>query len=138
MIQRLAANLKDSGIKPSIQRIKIFEYFFRNRNHPTAEKIYQDLSTELPTLSRATVYNTLSLFKEKHLIKIVSSEDQNARYDLTGNEHGHFYCRQCHEVYDFPYNYADSYARLEGFSIESEEIIIKGVCKKCLENKFNS
>jgi len=135
MIQKLATRLKDSGIQPSVQRLKIFEYFLQNKNHPTAEKIYQDLNTEMLTLSQATVYNTLGLFKEKRLIKIVSSEGQNARYDLIGNEHGHFYCKQCREVYDFPYDYAGRYAQLEGFGIESEEIIIKGFCKKCLENK---
>jgi Fur family peroxide stress response transcriptional regulator len=133
MIQDLSTRLKNSGIKPSVQRLKILEYFLHNRNHPTAAKIFQDLNTEMPTLSQATVYNTLALFKEKHLIKIISSEDQNARYDLTDDEHGHFYCKQCREVYDFPYNYADNYAQLEGFTIESEEIIIKGICKKCLE-----
>ncbi|MGI6072946.1 MAG: Fur family transcriptional regulator [Lachnospiraceae bacterium] len=137
MIQKLATRLKDSGVKPSVQRIKILKYFLRNRNHPTAEKIYQDLNTEMPTLSQATVYNTLKLFKEKQLIKIVSSEDQNAHYDLVGDEHGHFYCRQCREVYDFSYDYAGSYAQLEGFDIESEEIIIKGICKKCLEKDKN-
>lgn len=137
MKQKLMTRLKDAGIKPSLQRIKIFEYFFKNRNHPTAEEIYKDLSRELPTISRATVYNTLGLLKEKDLIKIVGSEDQNAHYDLTDDKHGHFYCKMCQEIYDFPYNYADSYSQLEGFEIESEEITIKGICKECLKNKSN-
>lgn len=134
MMKKLENHLKDFGIRPSVQRLKVLEYFFRNKNHPTAEQIYEGLNAEMPTLSRATVYNTLGLFKERHLIRTVSSENQNTRYDLTGNEHGHFYCIRCREIYDFPYCYAGSYAQLEGFGIESEEIIVKGVCKRCLEN----
>ena len=135
MLQQLVVRLEESCIKPSVQRIKIFEYFLEHENHPTAERIYQDLKSEVPTLSKATVYNTLGLFLEKGLIKYTRSERNEARYDLVDGGHGHFICKECHNIYDFPYQFSESYTGLDEFEIQSEEIVIKGICKECLRRK---
>jgi Fur family peroxide stress response transcriptional regulator len=137
MLQEIAAQLENSGIKPSVQRIKIFEYFLQNKNHPSAESIYLELKREVPTLSKATVYNTLGLFLEKGLVQIVASDQYHARYDLVEMKHGHFICLSCKEVYDFPYQYTEKYSGLDEFEIQSEEITIKGICKSCLDNMNN-
>ncbi len=133
MLEQIVGRLKAAGIKPSMQRIKIYEYFFHHENHPTAEQIYQDLKKEVPTLSKATVYNTIGLFIEKGLVKFTTTDRQNARYDLTDTDHGHFICSVCNEIYDFPYRFSKQYSDLEGFEIQSEEIVIKGICRKCLK-----
>lgn len=57
--------LKEHGIKPSYQRMKVFQYLVDNHNHPTVDMIYKALCPEIPTLSKTTVYNTLNLFVEK-------------------------------------------------------------------------
>ncbi|MCB0402432.1 MAG: transcriptional repressor, partial [Flavobacteriales bacterium] len=57
-----AHHLSSNNIKPSVQRIKIFEYLHENRQHPTVDTIYKDLVGHIPTLSKTTVYNTLKLF----------------------------------------------------------------------------
>ena len=49
--------LKKHNIKPSYQRMKIFQYLLDNHNHPTVDTIYRALCTEIPTLSKTTVYN---------------------------------------------------------------------------------
>ena len=53
--------LREHGISPSYQRIRVFEYLISNKNHPTVDMIYKELIKEIPTLSRTTVYNTLNL-----------------------------------------------------------------------------
>ena len=64
-IENIGEYLKAHEIKPSYQRIKIFQYLVENKNHPTVDMIYKALCTEIPTLSKTTVYNTLNLFIEK-------------------------------------------------------------------------
>ena len=53
--------LKEHGIAPSLQRIKILEYFEKNRIHPTADMVYQALAQEIPTLSKTTGCSTLTI-----------------------------------------------------------------------------
>ncbi len=134
-MQALVTCLIEAGIQPSMQRIKVLEYFHDHKNHPTADQIFCDLKKEIPTLSKATVYNTLGLFLEKELINATTADEATARYDLSHSDHGHFVCTSCHEIYDFPYHFSQTYSDLEGFQIRSEEIIVKGICKKCLEDK---
>ncbi len=124
--------LKDSDIKPSYQRIKIYEYLIVNKNHPTVDKIYQELVLGIPTLSKTTVYNTLKLFVEKGIVIIINIEDNETRYDADVTLHGHFKCRKCQNVFDFNIGKTDlSLEDINKFKIEETHIYIKGICKKC-------
>ena len=73
-IENIGEYLKKNGIKPSIQRIKIFEYLLGHHTHPTVDDIFQSLSSEIPTLSKTTVYNTLNIFVENHIVHEVIIE----------------------------------------------------------------
>ena len=64
--------LKEHNIKPSYQRMKIFQYLLDNHNHPTVDTIYKALCTEIPTLSKTTVYNTLNLFIQQNTTVITN------------------------------------------------------------------
>ncbi|MCK5426958.1 MAG: transcriptional repressor, partial [Thermodesulfovibrionia bacterium] len=50
---------RDIGIKLTPQRIAILNYLSGITTHPSAEQIYKAVSKEFPTMSFATVYNTL-------------------------------------------------------------------------------
>ena len=52
--------LSKNGIKPSLHRMKILDYLLKMKNHPTVDTIYKDISGDIPTLSKTTVYNTLN------------------------------------------------------------------------------
>lgn len=134
--QSLSKELIKYDIKPSYQRIKIYEYLSNNNIHPTVDMIYQKLSKEIPTLSKTTVYNTLKLFEEHKLINNVNIEDNEIRYDAEKHIHGHFKCIRCNKIYDFGYNYEDlKYKGLENFILEKTDVMIKGICKHCIEKK---
>ncbi len=138
IINNLGEYLKNHGVKPSFQRIKIFEYLFQRNNHPTVETIFKKLVGTIPTLSKTTVYNTLKLFIEKNIAKIVNIEDNETRYDADTSVHGHFKCKKCDEIYDF---YVDlnkvNIQDLENFNINEYHIYLKGICNKCLTNQIN-
>ncbi len=56
-MEKLRAYLEEEGIQPSYHRLKILEYMMNHRTHPTVDIIYKNLSKEIPTLSKTTVYN---------------------------------------------------------------------------------
>ena len=72
---------KNRGIRSSYTRMRIMQYLMVNRNHSTADEIYGSLVEEIPTLSRTTVYNSLHAFVEAGLARVVTIEDNEARYD---------------------------------------------------------
>lgn len=124
--------LNEHGIKPSYQRIKVFDYLIKNKNHPTVDMIYKELVGEIPTLSKTTVYNTLKLFHEKGIILIINIEDNETRFDADISNHGHFKCKSCGEIYDFDLNENDlNLPVLKNYSIDEQHIYLKGVCPNC-------
>lgn len=124
--------LKTHGLKPSYQRIKIFEYLEKKRNHPTVDKIYQALLKNIPTFSRTTVYNTLNLFVEKKIAQVITIEENENRYDADTSIHGHFKCVKCKKVYDFKINFSDlDLSGLDRFQIDEHHFYFKGRCFNC-------
>lgn len=129
-------HLTTHNIKPSLQRIKIFEYLYDNREHPTVDTIYTDLVDDIPTLSKTTVYNTLKLFIDNGITSTVTIEDNEVRYDAIMEDHGHFKCNQCGNVYDVDIDTSNiKFNQLKDFQIEDTNIYLKGICNKCLTNK---
>ena len=133
-IDSLVKTLIEKNIRPSYQRIKILEYLIIKRNHPTVDKIFNDLIKEIPTLSKATVYNTLDLLKEANLAKVVTIENNETRYDTKVSSHGHFKCENCGNIYDFDVN-IDSLPvdSLENFKINEKNVYFHGICPGCLQ-----
>ncbi len=128
--------LKAKNIRPSVIRIMIFDYLYANRTHPTVDDIYSSLASDVPTLSKTTVYNTVKLFVEKGLSKSITIEGFQTRYDADTAMHGHFLCKKCGRVYDFNIdNVADN--ELDGFAIVTKEIYYSGVCRECNNKNLN-
>jgi len=68
-MKRMLDKLAACGIQPTPQRIAVAEFVLNTANHPTADEVWMNVRDRCPTLSRATVYNTLNLFAEKGLLK---------------------------------------------------------------------
>ena len=135
IMEQVKNYLLKHGIKPSVQRIKIYDYLFHQRTHPTVDTIYKDLNPEIPTLSKTTVYNTLKLFVDKGVAVMITIEDNEVRYDADTSIHGHFKCKSCGEVFDFQIK--DEMANsigLSEFKIEEQHVYLKGICKVCNNN----
>lgn len=125
--------LKKRNIQPSIQRLKVMEYLVQNRTHPTVDQIYIDLHRELPTLSKATVYNTLRVLVKANLVRVVTIEDNETRYDIQVDDHGHLKCDQCGRIYNFQItmNALES-DDLDQFQIRERNVYFRGICPRCL------
>lgn len=127
---------KKHGIKTSYQRIKIFNYLYGSHSHPSVDEIYTHLCDEIPTLSKTTVYNNLSMFIEKGLAREVKIEKNESRYELNIGPHGHFKCISCGSIIDFEAEFLKSDLDcLDGFDVESKSLYYTGICPKCRKAK---
>lgn len=133
-VNQITDLLNAHDIKPSYQRIKVYEVLVRKDQHPTAEMIYQQLIDTIPTLSKTTIYNTLKKFVEKGIVKVVAVDNNEMLYDPILEEHGHFRCRECGTMYNFDiHTDVGNSDELEGFTVEQRHVLVNGVCKKCNE-----
>jgi Fur family transcriptional regulator, iron response regulator len=83
--------LRDHGINPTRQRIEIAHALFSRRQHLSAEQVMAIVNARQPETSKATVYNTLNLFREKGLVREVIVDPSKVFYDPNTGEHHHFY-----------------------------------------------
>jgi len=129
----VANRLMKFGVKPSLQRIAIMEYLMEHLTHPTADTIFNDLYSSIPTLSKTTVYNTLKLLEEQGAIQAIVIDEKNVRYDSDISPHAHFKCKKCGLVNDFPIKNVYIYDSInsDDFIVTDCQVYYKGYCKKC-------
>ncbi len=95
-----AERLRAAGLKATGSRVAILDAVERNRHHPSAEDIYQELVESHPSLSLSTVYGTLSAFVRAGLVRKLSEVDGRLRVDGTKTPHDHAICRMCGTIFD--------------------------------------
>lgn len=135
-LSEIKALLVENGIRPTFQRIKILEFLSQSFSHPDAEEIYRNLSKKIPTLSRTTVYNTIGILLKKGIIKSLSIDENEIRCDSRTEPHAHFKCVNCGEILDISLDCEIFRAReIDGHKILEHHIYLKGICKKCQQNK---
>lgn len=131
-IKQIENLLRLNNIKPSHHRMRIYQYLIEKKNHPTVDTMYRELSEEIPTLSKTTLYNTLNLFVENKIVHLITIEENETRYDADTSLHGHFKCRDCGEVYDIRIGLREEdFKGLEGFTVEESDVYFKGLCPRC-------
>jgi Fur family peroxide stress response transcriptional regulator len=132
-MENIVGLLRDRGLKPSIQRIQIYNCIKDRTDHPTVDMIYSELIADIPTLSKTTVYNTLKSFVEAGLATPIIIEENEIRYDPNIKHHGHFKCESCGNIFDFVTNFSKFGApELIGFKITEQHVYFKGICNNCL------
>src|SRR5690606_9430612 len=88
-------------LKATQQRIVIYDAITRMKLHPTAEKIFDAVKTDNPSLSLGTVYKTLETLVGSGLINKVPTDEGNMRYDANIDYHNHIYCTNTKEIIDY-------------------------------------
>ena len=125
--------LIDAGIRPSVQRLAIFEYVRKSCQHPTAEVVYDALKDELGSLSLTTVYNTLKLFVDAGLIMMLTIDDTFRCFDGNCCAHAHFRCNNCGKIVDLEMKkeFLSLVEGLGGYEIADAQLYLKGLCPDC-------
>jgi len=128
-----AKKLKKIGLKVTPQRLAILRLIKGDRTHPSAEKIYHEISKKFPGISFATVYNTLAKLVETGEIQQLDIDPDKKRFDPHTSLHYHFYCKACGEVYDVDsaVSLTSNIKKIAGHQVEAMQLNFKGICKDC-------
>jgi Fur family peroxide stress response transcriptional regulator len=99
--QELFALFRKNGYKVTPQRLAIYKFISKRKDHPTADQIYQKLKTDYPTLSLGTIYKTLHTLKELGLIQELGFDIGRIRYDPDMELHINLICAKCGKITDY-------------------------------------
>lgn len=100
-----ARRLRERDVAPTEQRLQIARVLFSHAMHVSAEQILarvNEHAEHAPLVSKATVYNTLKLFREKGLVREVIVDPNRVFYDPNTSPHHHFYDVDTGLLTDFP------------------------------------
>jgi Fur family peroxide stress response transcriptional regulator len=92
--------LKNSGVRPTRQRVTVYESILLKRDHPTADEIFTRARKKLPSISFATVYNCLETLTQSSLVKQIVFDRSSSRYCPNLSPHAHFKCSESGKIFD--------------------------------------
>lgn len=126
---------RNLGIKLTPQRMAILNYLQDNKSHPSAEDIYKIVSRKFPTMSFATVYNSLETLKKKGCIQELTIDPCKKRYDPDTSLHHHLICTECNEIVDIfkKFNLNLTEQMKNGFQLKGNHVEFYGLCNNCQE-----
>jgi Fur family ferric uptake transcriptional regulator len=141
-IDQAKAAIAAEGGRMTNQRQIILYVIARSHEHLSAD----DITARAQRLDRAinpsTVYRTLSLLKERGLIKSRYYDQDTHRevFEPTANsEHYHFTCMRCGQVIEFESQHVPALrAQLQnefGVEVRTACLCLTGLCEKCRGSK---
>jgi Fur family ferric uptake transcriptional regulator len=128
--------LKNTGLKATIPRLKILEVFQSGaQRHMTAEDVFRVLLLERSDVGLATVYRVLTQFEQAGLLTRSHFESGKAVYELDeGQHHDHLVCLDCgrvEEFYDAEIEKRQAaVAKAKGFAIADHALSLYASCTK--------
>jgi Fe2+ or Zn2+ uptake regulation protein len=146
-VERMLAGVRAARLKLTPQRMAIVKELASDESHPTAQEIFERLRPGLPTMSFATVYNTLGALSSAGLCAAMSLSPGSGRFDPNMTPHHHVVCDVCGAVRDVPSGAPPGDGTLEpsalkavaqvapGFDLRSVERIFRGVCSGCAKSR---
>ena len=131
------SDLKNVGLKATFPRLKILDIFRKSdERHLSAEDVYRFLIAEKIDIGLATVYRVLTQFEQAGILSRSQFDGGKSIFELNdGDHHDHLICTHCGSVTEF--NDAEiekrqhKIARDNGFTLESHDMVLYGVCKNC-------
>ena len=134
-MEKIIEKYKGKGFKLTPQRLAILKYLEGNTSHPTAEDIYRAIRKEHPTVSFATVYNTIEALSKRGELMEITIDSLRKHFDPNPTPHHHTMCTVCKKLGDVFVDYSEA-IRLpsyiaDGFHVTGNNIDFYGVCADC-------
>ena len=132
---QLIAIFEQHGIRPTANRILVA----RCLAEATRPLSLFELTETLATLDKSSIFRTLTLFRQQHLVHVLEDGSDGVRYELChscnhqedNDMHVHFHCERCGQTLcleDLP---VPEITLPEGYLTESANFMLKGICPKC-------
>jgi len=131
-----ADELKSSGLKATLPRIKILEVFQQSVDrHLTAEDVYKTLLNEGSDIALATVYRVLMQFEQAGILARSHFESGKSVFELNeGTHHDHLLCLTCGRVEEFFDPEIEARQRevaaSRGFTLQEHALSLYAVCTR--------
>lgn len=124
--------MRQCDIQPTPQRIAVVESVLKSNSHPSADDILNTARKKCPTVSRATVYNTLNLLVEKGLLRMQTIKEGAVVFDPNVEKHHHLIDVDTGRIYDIPWDHLQvrGKAKLKDFEITEFQVVLRGKRKK--------
>lgn len=134
---RITAILQGKGVKPTAIRILIYRTM---AGFHTAFSL-ADLETALETVDKSTISRTINLFKSICILHGIDDGSGSVKYALCRDDchcgpedmHLHFHCTRCNFTYCLKDTPVPEIVLPAGFSLESGNFVVKGICAACSE-----
>jgi Fur family peroxide stress response transcriptional regulator len=135
-IDDLVSRLREGGLRLTPQRLAVLKTLIGNKEHLSAEEIYDRVHADYPMIGLATVYKTIAMLKEMGEITELNFSNEGARYDGSGEApHSHFICTQCNSIIDIKddtlVNLSENIANKTGYHITNYRLDFFGICPNC-------
>jgi len=140
LLNDFKALLKKNNLKFTIQREVILETLYNSDEHLTPESLHHLIQEQQPDLKTgiATVYRTLALLEDSHMVTSLSFGAQGKKYELGAKEHhDHLICTECGVITEFVDEEIEKRQHLItdtlGFKMSDHSMQIYGTCQNCQE-----
>ncbi|HLH72548.1 MAG TPA: Fur family transcriptional regulator [Chloroflexota bacterium] len=135
-LDQLVAKLQAARYRLTPQRLALVRMLVTDTSHPSADQIYARLRTEYPTISLATVYNTLEVLVDIGEALPLDLNEGWTRYDVhRPAAHPHLVCRKCGRVDDLEIEGLSDFVKTARasttFSDLQPRIFFDGICPDC-------
>ena len=130
-----AGVLNRHGIRLTAVRLLVFQAMDRFENTFSLA----DLTEALDSVDKSTVFRTLTLFAQHHLVHEIEDGSGSTKYCLGHNDHEcrveelhcHFYCEGCHKTFCLEHTHIPVVRYPEGFELHRIDYLLKGLCPEC-------
>ena len=131
-----AETLREHGLHVTAQRLAVLRAVSA-AGHSTASEVEETVRGEIGSISRQSVYDTLTVLVEQDILRRIQPAGSPARYeDRVGDNHHHLVCRTCDRMVDVDcaVDYTPCLNPSEDwqFEIDEAEVIYWGTCPRCL------
>ena len=131
----LEQRLEHRGVKLTAMRLLVYQEL----EHARRPLSLRELEDKMPTAERSTIFRTLTLLLQHHLIHAIEDGSGSLRYEVCqgdddctlDDQHIHFYCEHCHRTYCFHDTKIPQVSLPEGFQFSSINYMVKGLCPNC-------
>ncbi len=129
------ALMNQHGIRPTANRLIVIKAL----SDETRPQSLAELEERLVTLDKSSIFRTLTLFREKHLVHAIENGNNTVVYELClshdhdtdDDAHVHFFCERCQNTFCLHDINIPPVTLPEGYSMATATYLIKGLCPDC-------
>ncbi len=135
--------MKENNLKITPKRMSIIKFFLDNNVYSTPESVWKYLKKNFKKIGLPTVYRNLAEFEKIGILTKIEGEEKRMYYGLCEaknpfSPHHHIvciFCRKIGVVEECNFNQLkEDVEKNTGFKVLSHKLLLKGICKTCLEN----